>query len=653
MLRLRLIALAAATLCAAHAQQTSGFVFFHEFYGSMGYTDPEAARQLEQGTANGLTFTPPVVGGVAQLAQSFGAKLMLRLPAASSPAGISDDQIEKQRATYAALAAANPQLIFTWDLLPEWDQSGGSWVPNGRPQYTGLSKSAAHAKFSAYYQNRFPQLINDLSQPAASRAYQLAAVTDYPANTFDAYALGVDLCMLERGVDELGDLSTGIAFLRGAAGQFGRSWGIDLSSWRTSNGYATQYDSNNVLQGGWSASYLARHYYAAFLSGANVIQNEAAVYRNANGNLNPFGQATQDFADFALRRHPDLGAPAITTALLVSADNGFDPKHGVNNQASAVWYQDLPFSSGDFMTDNLLRLAYPNHWLHGLTPGAPFADASGNPTDPAKFHAYLAAGGDPRPYEPMPTTRWGDNLDIITTNASASALARYKVIVLTGDVTLDSRLRADLTNWVTNGGVLVMNYDQMTSADLALTGVVLKNAAPRQAATANWLATQTKLSEPLYRYTPVAPGTADVIAASEFSDPLITRQRLGAGEIYLTTASGMQSAARDQILGHDTQLLDALIGRYAVASISGPPVEYIVNQLPGKIVVGLINNSGSTWTGNISVTASVSSWAVNDYLQDQPVPFQPTSSGATIAAQVAPYGIAIFGFEYSAPNPQN
>ncbi|MBZ5603501.1 MAG: hypothetical protein LAO79_14475 [Acidobacteriia bacterium] len=623
-----------------------GFVFFHEFYGSMGYTDPEAARHLEQGTANGLTFTPPVVGGVAQLAQSFGAKLMLRLPDASSPAGISDDQIEKQRAAYDALAAANPQLAFMWDLLPEWDQSGGSWVPDGRPQYAGLSKAAAHAKFTSYFQNRFPELMTNLS--TGSRNYQLAAVTDYSPNVSDAYEMGVDLCMLERGIDELGDLSTGVAFLRGAAQQYGRAWGIDLSSWRTANGMATQYDNNNVLVGGWSASYLSRHYYAAFLAGANVVQNEAATYRNGDGQLNPFGQATQDFSDFALRRHSDLGKPAVTAAFLISADSGFDPKHGANNQASAVWYQDVPYSNGDFMIDNVLRLAFPNFWLHGLTPGAPFADASGVATDPAKFRAYLAAGGDPRPYEPMPATRWGDNVDIVTTKIGAAALGRYKVIVMLGDVSLDSRLRADLTAWVNSGGVLAMNVDQASAADLAMAGVVSKNFAARQATSSTWAATRIKQGEPAYRYTPVSAATADVVATNEFSDPLITRQKLGSGEIYLTTASYLQAASRDQVLVHGAQLLDSLISRYAVASVAGPPVEYIVNQLPGKIVVGLINNSGSVWSGNVTANApaGASNWTVAEYIHDQPVPFQVSTPGVTVAAQVAPYGVSVFSFEY-------
>jgi hypothetical protein len=643
----------------SHAADDSRFTFFHEFYGARGYTDPEARQHLESGIANGLTFSPPVESGVVDLVKSSGAKLMLRLPGVASPAGLSNGEIEKQRDLFGALATQNPQIEFTWDLLPEWDQSGGSWVSEGRPQYTDLSRSDAHRTFTSYYQRRFPSLMDTLLGPADSRKYRLAAVTDYAVNTFDAYQMGVDLCLLERGVDELGDLSTGIAFLRGAAQQYGRAWGIDLSSWRTSTGMATQYSNSNVLQGGWSANYLMRHYYASFYAGANVIQNEAALYRNQDGKPNPFLDATQEFADFALRRHTDAGSPVVPMAFLIDRDSGFDPKHGAYNQSNAVWYQDIPYSSGDFMIDNLLRLAYPNHWLHGLAPSADFADRSGVP-DQGKFRAFLAAGGDPRPYEPAPSTRWGDNLDILTTDVRNTALSRYKVIVLLGDVHLDARLRSDLRSWVQNGGVFVINAQQMSSADEDLVGSAPKGSSLLTAASSQWLPNGAIQAEPSYRYTPMRAVTAQVLAVNELSDPLITRQKIGQGEVLLTTASYLQSSAQDRMLEHATQLFDSLMAKYSVARISGPPIEYIVSRSSGRTVVGLINNSSAMWTGDVRAAypnaTAASGCTVLEYVSDQPVPFERSSAGqespaALIAsAQVSPYGVRVFAFECDPPS---
>ncbi len=635
----------------AQAADLSRLIFFHEFGGSLGYTDPEATQHLQTGMANGLTFSPPVDPGISKLAGTYGAALMLRMAAGASPAGSSDDEIETQAANFESQAAVNPQLKFMWELMPEWDQSGGSWVPAGRPRYSNLSKVAAHAMFVNYYHDHYPALMNHLSQPAGSVKYGLSAVTDFSPNAFYAYEMGVDLCLLERAIDELGDLSTGIAFLRGAARQYGRSWGIDLSSWRSSNGMATHYSNQNVLQGGWSASYLLRHYYAAFLSGASVIQNEAATYRNADGRSNPLGDATQEFADFALRRHPDVGSPAVSAAFLIDHNSGFDPKHGVYNQANAVWYQDIPYSSGDFMIDNVFRLAYPNHWLHGLTPGAPFADGSGVP-DQNKFRTFLASGGDPRPYEPMPSTRWGDNLDVISTEVRYSVLSQYKVIVLLGDVQLSPSLRDSLRAWVLQGGVLLMNADQMTPADEDLAGVSLKTSSSRSAMSSRWLPNGVSQSEASYRYTPAQATTAEVLAVNEFSDPLLTRHRLGPGEVLLSTPSYMQSISRDQILVVCTQLLDSLMARYSAASVTGPPAEYIVNQAPGKIIVAIINNSGSDWTGNIAVVRpkaarGVLKYVVQEYLKDQRVIFDASPVGLTIPSQVPAYGVRVFGIEYT------
>jgi hypothetical protein len=626
----------------AHAAGAPTLGFFQEFYGSGGYTNPQAAQFLQAKTINGLTLSPPVASGMAQLANPYGAGVMLQLAGAAAPAGMSAAAIETQRIDFSNQATANPQLDFIWDLMAEWDQSGGVWVPNGRPSYSGLSKSAAHAKFINYYRQSYPTLLSYLSQPASTRPYRMAAITDYPPNTFYAYELGVDLCMLERGIDELSDLSTGIAFLRGAAQQYQRAWGIDLSNWRTSNDSATQYTNGNVLLGGWSASYLLRHDYAAFASGATLVQNEAATFSDSNGQPNPFAQATAQFADFALHRHPNVGTPEVSTAFLVDHDNGFDPKHGIYNQANAVWYQDIPYSSGDFMINNLLRLAYPNHWSHGLTPGAPFANASGVPAL-AGFKSYLAAGGDPRPYEPMPTTRWGDNLDIVTNDVHSAALSGYRVIVLLGDVHLDSRLRNDLTAWVKAGGILVMNSSQMKAADEVLVGVAIGSSAQKTAMSSRWLSNGVTQTEAPYHYQPVSAAAAKVLAVNELSDPLVTQNRVGKGEVFLTTPAYMQSSAQDQILEICTQLLDAQIDRHSAARIVGSPVEYVVNRAPGKIIVTVINNSVTDWSGKILVDRANPVTAVSEYVLDQTMPF----SAQTIPGQVPAFNVRVFAIDFS------
>jgi hypothetical protein len=287
--------------------------------------------------------------------------------------------------------------------------------------------------------------------------------------------------MLERAIDELGDIATGLAYIRGAGKQYGRPWGIDLSTWRTSANSATSYNAAGVQTGGWSASYLRRQLFAAFMAGAQFLQIEATIYFHQDGRLNPFGQMVKEFGDFALASHPEVGTPAVTTALMMDFNAGFDSKHGPWNQADAVWYQDIPYSEGDYMMNNLLKTAYSNHWLHGTTPGAPF-------TTPSGYRQFLAEGGDPRPYEPMPSTRWGDSFDVILNSAGPAVLDQYEVIVLAGSMLIDDSLRARLQSWVEKGGTLVVNSSQVTTADQSLLGVQLSGTI-KSGSASRWLGT--------------------------------------------------------------------------------------------------------------------------------------------------------------------
>ena len=634
----------------APAQEQPANAFYHEFFGLRGYSDPQVEQNLKLGMMNGLTFSPPVEDGVTQVTGSYGAGLMLRLAGASKPAATSDAAIEQQRVDFNRLAANAPGVASFWNLLPEWDQSGGPWVSGGRPRYRGLSRADADARFFSYYAASFPGLLEYLRQPPSDRAYKLAAVTDHAPSVYRAFELGVELQLLERGIDELGDLSTGIAFLRGAARQYGRAWGIDFSSWRSSISSATTYSDAGVLQGGWSSSYLRRNYYAAFAAGARTIQNEAAIYRYPGGRLNPFGDVTQEFAGFALRRHPDVAQPIVSTAILIDHHAGFDPKHGVYNQSDSVWYQDIPYSGGDHMMDNFFRLAFPQHWLHGLAPGAPFADSAGVPNE-AKFRAFLLAGGDPRPYEPMPSTRWGDNLDVITNQVPAEALTYYKVIVLVGDVTLDTRLRLALRDWVNRGGILAVNASQMVAADEDLVGVTLQSAPLKTASSSRWLPSNSSVNEPGYDYFSVRATTADVLAVNEVNDPLITRRRIGAGEVYLTTPDRLQSRARDQILPIGKQLLDSLFLRVSPARVNGPPVEYVVSEAAGKTVVTLINNSAAEWVGEVVIRRPNGFNRVMEYLSDQPLEFKSSRRAVTVATRLPAFEVRVIALEFtSAPS---
>ena len=627
--------------------ERSTFQLSTEFHGPLGYTNPDVARNLRNGMANMVALWPPADVGMRNFVVAHDVRLNFRLPGASQVNKESAGSIETQRLAAARICAAQPAKSHLWNLMIEWDQSGGAWVPNGRPQYGALTRSQAHARFVDHYLKQSPPLATYLRQPPAARPCRLAAVTDHSPNAFDAYEMGVDVGLLERGIDELGDIATGIAFMRGAGRQYDRPWGIDLSTWRTAADSATRFDAGGRQTGGWSPSYLRRHMYAAYMAGAHILQIEPTLYYGPGGSaaLNPFGSAVKEFADFTLRRHPDVGAPVVPMALMLDAHNGFDPKHGRYNQQSAVWYQDIPYSSGDFMIDNFLKLAYPDHWRHGTTPGPRFST-------PVGYQQFLASGGDPRPYEPMPLTRWGDTFDVVLNTAPAGALRRYKVIVLLGDVVADARLRQDLQSWVRAGGTLVVNVTQATPADEALLGVRLGGAS-LGGTTSRWLADNTAYPEPPFRYRPVAPVAARVLATAGDGAPLITSNTIGAGQVILTTPEHLQTTARDRLLDVGVRLLDELSRRHAPAVVSGPGAQYMFSAAPGRLVTTIVNNSGVEWSGAITANMPGGVTTVREYTADTAAACARTGSTVTVKGSVPAYDLRIFAIEYApgAPAP--
>src|SRR5207249_158735 len=295
---------------------------------------------------------------------------------------------------------------------------------------------------------------------------------------------------------------------------------------------------SGVHTGGWTPSYLRRHMYIAYMGGAHLVQIEPTVYFLSGTTYNPFGTTVDAFGDFALTRHPQntIGTPVVPLAIMFDYYSGFDTKHGPYNQANGVWYQDIPYSSGDYMINNFFKVAYPNHWLHGTTPGAPFSE-------PAGYKAFLAAGGDARPYEPMPTTRWGDTMDVTLNTATASVLSRYRIVALMGGVVIDTNLRAALQAFAQAGGTVVVNASQVTAADQSLLGVTLGGAMV-SGGSSTWTATGTVYSEPAYTYEAVTVTTATVLATTTGSAPLITSNAVGAGRVILTTPDYLQSTAR-------------------------------------------------------------------------------------------------------------
>jgi hypothetical protein len=136
------------------------------------------------------------------------------------------------------------------------------------------------------------------------------------------------------------------------------------------------------------------------------------------------------------------------------------------------------------------------------------------------------------------------------------------------------------------------------------------------------------------------------VLATTGSSPLITSNAVGSGRVILTTPAYLQSSPRDQLLSIGVHLFDWLNKQVAPAQVSGPPVEYLFNTSPGRLITTLINNSGNTWHGTITAPIAGNVKAVREYIGDTPSAFTQNGMGVTVTAQVAPYDVRVYAIEY-------
>lgn len=250
-----------------------------------------------------------------------------------------------------------------------------------------------------------------------------------------------------------------IAFTRGAAKQYNESmglggvdaWFVDFSLWNwtgminysgdeTMHRHDDSFHSNvvNHENAGQSVSAARRAYYMAYMSGAQWLINEggaeSACYPTLNKaenayTLTPHGKMNQAFYDFT-QRNPDRGVTMVPFGIVIPRDHGLPYGHWMANDGNYKVFDRFVFTDGDWMIDNLFRLLYPNNYPNQ------------NIRDDGKQQV---------------NTPYGDTVDILTDRADENVLNTYPVIILAGDVDLTPAMRLKYTNYVQNGGTLLLN----------------------------------------------------------------------------------------------------------------------------------------------------------------------------------------------------
>jgi hypothetical protein len=309
-----------------------------------------------------------------------------------------------------------------------------------------------------------------------------------------------------------------VALTRGAARQYRRPWFMDFSAWHgpsiTDYSDGRIWGENSGPDHGHSMSLFERSLFMCYMAGAGQITAEAGAAISflpvlddqGRYQLSPYGQVCQRVREFTLA-HPDVGIPLTPFGLVLDYHHGAYPGFG---KRRAFWHFD--YNAGDNMTWELIDLIWPGGW-----------EVMG------KNEAGTMVNGP-----------FGDMFDILLQNAPQEILNSYPYVVLSGNIRLSPAELARFTNYMYQGGTLILNSLYLPSfPDLAK----LADGSPRQE----------------------------------------IKSRKGRAILY---GPDYQVAALKAIFHED-------LLKYLPVTIS-PGVEYLVNIKTGSVFVTLINNEGVT-----------------------------------------------------------
>jgi hypothetical protein len=121
-------------------------------------------------------------------------------------------------------------------------------------------------------------------------------------------------------------------------------------------------------------------------------------------------------------------------------------------------------------------------------------------------------------------------------------------------------------------------------------------------------------TENVYTYDLFTPTTATVLATAN-GQPLITKNKVGLGSVYLVTADWFLDANKTKLLSVVQKLFDMLYTGLAPVQVSGPSVVYLVIVANDKIIVTVVNTSfdGAPWNGTIAFNQPTGSYTTKEY----------------------------------------
>jgi hypothetical protein len=477
-----------------------------------------------------------------------------------------------------------------------------------------------------------------------------------------------------------------IAFTRGAARQAGAdflyyhapNFGDTATTFTKAQNFAGPdffYHSRYGQTMGPSLSWYRKSYYLYYMSGASAIYLEQGAdqfFKPGPGDnpfqLNPLGRITDEFIHFA-EKHADRGTPYTPIAFLL------DPAHGFEMTDYPQW----PFEVAQIdRSDRALRELFGVAYFPGLVvEGEPaiadrqpfvsgvFGDVFDVLTASENRDGETGRGGDgetgrrgdaasaspnrPVPASPRPPIPASPRHPV-SHSPRPSLLSAYRAVVVGGRIEWSSEWIQKLSDYVRNGGTVVLNAAQLKGVPEQLSGVQLTHETA-EADNAKCLSTgddAVDLSGQQFRYEKIQAKTATVLVTTPTGDPLVTVNKVGKGSVIFI--------GLPDLLGEDERM--APFAAHVLAHVFANPtpvkvngdVEYLINRNSSGWVVTLLNNNGvyKTQQGmaqvdrnayvNVSITLSGQAIrSASDWISEESIPV----NGSQVTIRIAPGGIAV------------
>jgi len=368
-----------------------------------------------------------------------------------------------------------------------------------------------------------------------------------------------------------------IAAARGASRQYGnKPWGCYYATY-LGHGHLNYLKSNGKTfgpHGGKSVSLYRRQLYYGYLTGATYVDYEhqdiAFVTRRfvkgQQPELSPHGKAVLETAEFA-RHDPDRGHVYTPIALLLDWEHGWDSHEG-----RKIWMGMFKPTIADRNTDI---------WMKGIF---------GNSEMPQEGYGCN-----------MSQTGFSGLADVLVLNpprGPARNLSDYPAAIVSGAIKWNGPVVDAVRNYVRNGGILVINSEQLPKAlDSSFTGVEFSGTTGSGTETVTWDRKKLPISKRPYEFRKVRLKGASVLLQTPDRQPLTTVFRYGKGKVVLTLqkylAEEPASAGQKQGLPTVHYLLSLLRHELLPFQVKGDsPAEVVTAKLKNGWRISLLNNRG-------------------------------------------------------------